>query len=148
MARSKKWLALGGLALLGSLVPPEEAQAAGVTYYPVHCRGGAKTQVALWLNDARHSWKGTRHTSQAGTVGQYLQPGTCAWEDRKLNLLETPTIVIKYTSTEAALMHAQASVLAQCGTNPNCLIELQARNDAAYKVMRVESVKGLIIRSK
>jgi hypothetical protein len=109
------------------------------SHYTLVCRGkislvthrfdGSPGQVKVFLYPYKNA-------IAAGSKGENLKPGACAWEDRPISASEPGEIQWQAAGTLAPGM-IMTQVVAGCAQDPTCVFIVCAQNDAALKSLGV-----------
>lgn len=97
--------------------------------FPLLCRGGYIYQLGFW---SPHYNIVFRHSqTAAGASGITLQPGTCAWVDRKLNNEEPNRIQIIYPAADNYTTEQMLDMYRTCALDKACVIRGRVRNSGS-----------------
>ncbi len=100
--------------------------------YPMMCRGkmSIETRIKTGSSQSKDSFfSGRKHTSAAGTTGQYLrEQGSCAWKDRAILATEPNRFYSRVTEGSMNYIWAGGEMNAlACLRDGNCVVEFCSR---------------------
>jgi len=99
-------------------------------FYPMYCRGKLGVSlVGISLNNPDASFFSinmkTHMPRGAGSSGQYLIKGTCAFEDRPVNAQE-PGVIRIYSTNH--VIYAGLAMIERCLSDESCVVKLCVSN--------------------
>jgi hypothetical protein len=83
----------------------------------------------------------TRAANAAGTTGNTLRSGTCAWEDRPVNSAE-PALIKGFVTADPS-WQGWFTLVSQCAFNNRCTVEVCVANDG-QGALRVQTQHAIV----
>jgi hypothetical protein len=128
------------LILATTLSTPAEARPCARTGFTLICRGNLQIQNHGG-SPSQKDITFTRAARAAGTIGNTLGRGTCAWEDRPVNSAE-PALIKGSVFADAA-WQGWFTLVSQCAFDTRCTVEVCVANDG-QGALRVLSPHAIV----
>jgi hypothetical protein len=98
-------------------------------FYPFYCRGRIAIEQIPDANFALISFTFVKHTGAAGSTGQNLPNGTCAWGDRGLYASEPAAMQITWNLAGQG-QSAAFDIIRECAGTQSCAFQVCAKGTA------------------